>query len=118
MATVNARSRRSSGPGKGQWIALGIAALVILGLTFTLGLLVGRQWARPLPPGGTAQRSCRRGHRAAARAWREADLLPDAHGSTQERGTWREQRTGPSPRSAAQAPGRAGVGARARAAFG
>ncbi|SRR6266542_3403569 len=55
MATVNARSRRSSGPGKGQWIALGIAALVILGLTFTLGLLVGRQWARPLPPGGTAE---------------------------------------------------------------
>jgi cell division protein FtsN len=55
MATVSARSRRSSGPGKGQWIALGIAALVILGLTFTLGLLVGRQWARPLPPGGTAE---------------------------------------------------------------
>jgi cell division septation protein DedD len=55
MATVNARSRRSSGPGKGQWIALGLAALVILGLTFTLGLLVGRQWARPLPPAAVAE---------------------------------------------------------------
>lgn len=55
MATVNARSRRSGGPGKGQWIAFGAAALVILGLTFTLGLLVGRQWARQLPPGGTAE---------------------------------------------------------------
>lgn len=55
MATVNARSRRSGGPGKGQWIAFGAAALVILGLTFTLGLLVGRQWARQLPPGATAE---------------------------------------------------------------
>jgi cell division protein FtsN len=41
--------RHSSGPGTGQWMALGVAALVILGLTFTLGLLVGRQWARQLP---------------------------------------------------------------------
>jgi len=55
MATVNARSRRSGGPGKGQWIAFGAAALVILGLTFTLGLLVGRQWARQLPPAATAE---------------------------------------------------------------
>ncbi|HEY7654556.1 MAG TPA: SPOR domain-containing protein [Methylomirabilota bacterium] len=34
------------GPGAGQWLALGGAVLVILGLTFALGLLVGRQWAR------------------------------------------------------------------------
>jgi cell division protein FtsN len=34
------------GPGRGQWLALGGAVLVILGLTFALGLLVGRQWAR------------------------------------------------------------------------
>jgi cell division protein FtsN len=34
------------GPGPGQWLALGGAVLVILGLTFALGLLVGRQWAR------------------------------------------------------------------------
>jgi cell division protein FtsN len=34
------------GPGPAQWIALGGAVLVMLGLTFTLGLLVGRQWAR------------------------------------------------------------------------
>jgi cell division septation protein DedD len=33
----------------GQWIALGMAVLVILGLTFVLGLLVGRQWARQTP---------------------------------------------------------------------
>jgi cell division protein FtsN len=33
-----------------QWIALGASALVILGLTFTLGTLVGRQWARHSAP--------------------------------------------------------------------
>jgi len=41
-----ARRRIGSGPGGGQWLALGGAVLVILGLTFALGLLVGRQWAR------------------------------------------------------------------------
>lgn len=45
MATP-ARRRIGSGPGPGQWLALGGAVLVILGLTFALGLLVGRQWAR------------------------------------------------------------------------
>ncbi len=38
--------RRASGPGFGQWIVLGGAVVVILGLTFTLGMLVGRQLAR------------------------------------------------------------------------
>jgi len=42
----SARRRMGSGPGPGQWLALGGAVLVILGLTFALGLLVGRQWAR------------------------------------------------------------------------
>ena len=41
-----ARRRRGGGPGGAQWMALGGAVLVILGLTFALGLLVGRQWAR------------------------------------------------------------------------
>ncbi len=41
-----ARRRIGRGPGGGQWLALGGAVLVILGLTFALGLLVGRQWAR------------------------------------------------------------------------
>jgi cell division protein FtsN len=36
--------------GTPQWIALGASALVILGLTFTLGALVGRQWARHSQP--------------------------------------------------------------------
>ncbi|HKC09165.1 MAG TPA: SPOR domain-containing protein [Methylomirabilota bacterium] len=41
-----ARRRTGGGPGGGQWVALCGAVLVILGLTFALGLLVGRQWAR------------------------------------------------------------------------
>jgi DedD protein len=41
-----ARRRLGSGPGGAQWVALSGAVLVILGLTFALGLLVGRQWAR------------------------------------------------------------------------
>jgi len=45
----SARRRVGGGPGGAQWMALGGAALVILGLTFALGLLVGRQWARQAP---------------------------------------------------------------------
>jgi DedD protein len=43
---VSGRRRVGGGPGPGQWLALGGAVLVMLGLTFALGLLVGRQWAR------------------------------------------------------------------------
>ena len=41
-----ARRRGGGGPGPVQWLALGGAVLVMMGLTFALGLLVGRQWAR------------------------------------------------------------------------
>jgi len=44
---ASARGRVKSGPGRIQWIALLTAAAVIMGLTFTLGVLVGRQWSRP-----------------------------------------------------------------------
>jgi len=43
-----ARGRVKSGPGSLQWIALFTAGAVIMGLTFTLGVLVGRQWSRPV----------------------------------------------------------------------
>jgi DedD protein len=49
MAT-SVRRRVGGGPGTGQWMVLGGGVLVILVLTFALGLLVGRQWARPAPP--------------------------------------------------------------------
>src|SRR4029453_10295902 len=44
-ATTRGRGRR--GGGVLQWIALLTAGTIIMGLTFTLGILVGRQWSRP-----------------------------------------------------------------------
>jgi DedD protein len=43
---ASARRRSGGGPGFFQWVMLGGAVVVILGLTFALGLLVGRQIAR------------------------------------------------------------------------
>jgi cell division protein FtsN len=43
---ASARRRSGGGPGFFQWLMLGGAVVVILGLTFALGLLVGRQLAR------------------------------------------------------------------------
>lgn len=50
MATGTVRQRGRGGPGTPQWMALGVAGLVIVGLTFALGMLVGRQWARQTQP--------------------------------------------------------------------
>lgn len=49
------RGRAMRGAGRGgfgiiQWMALCAAACAILGLTFALGLFMGRQWARPASP--------------------------------------------------------------------
>ena len=54
MATT-ARNRGKGGPGRLAWVALGGGVLVILGLTFALGMLVGRQWARQAPPAVAAE---------------------------------------------------------------
>ena len=54
MTAGGARQRRGT-MGTTQWAALGISALVILGLTFTLGALVGRQWARHSAPALVAE---------------------------------------------------------------
>ena len=78
--------RRTGGPGFGQWIVLGGAVVVILGLTFTLGMLVGRQLARsnlvalgPSPSEaarrGTATPASRRGGIAAETM---ADRVPES----------------------------------------
>jgi len=48
------RGRVKSGPGRIQWIALFTAGAVIMGLTFTLGVLVGRQWSRPVSAAASA----------------------------------------------------------------
>ena len=55
-----ARGRVKSGPGKTQWIALLGAAAVIMGLTFTLGVLVGRQWSRPNPVAASVENGSRK----------------------------------------------------------
>jgi cell division protein FtsN len=66
MTTLGARNRGRGGPGRLTWVALGGAALMVLGLTFALGMLVGRQWARQTPPAAVAES----GRRAAAAARR------------------------------------------------
>jgi cell division protein FtsN len=50
MAAMAARQRGRGGPGAAQWVVLGVAVLMVLGLTFALGMLVGRQWARQTGP--------------------------------------------------------------------
>jgi len=45
--TGTARGRARARSGALQWIALLAAGAVIMGLTFALGILVGRQWSRP-----------------------------------------------------------------------
>ena len=47
MSPARPRGRVRSGPGSLQWIALFAAGAVIMGLTFTLGVLVGRQLSGP-----------------------------------------------------------------------
>jgi cell division protein FtsN len=49
MAGGRGRQRATGAPSARQWVAFGLAGLVILGLTFTLGMLAGRQWARHTP---------------------------------------------------------------------
>ena len=50
-------TRNGSGTGSGFFQRAGVvaAAVVILGLTFTLGMLVGRQWTRPGPQVATVE---------------------------------------------------------------
>jgi cell division protein FtsN len=50
MAQATMRQRGRRGPGGARWLALGGAAVVVLVLTFALGILVGRQSARQTPP--------------------------------------------------------------------
>jgi DedD protein len=49
VSPAPARGRVKGSPGALQWIGLFTAGAVIMALTFTLGVLVGRQWSRPAP---------------------------------------------------------------------
>jgi len=58
--SASPRGRVKDGPGSFQWIALFTAGAVIMGLTFTLGVLVGRQWSRPAAVVATAESVARK----------------------------------------------------------
>jgi cell division septation protein DedD len=55
-----ARGRGRSGPGRAQWIVLLTASALILVLTFALGVLVGRQWSRPVAMTASAEAGARK----------------------------------------------------------
>jgi cell division protein FtsN len=55
-----ARGRVKRSPGPLQWLALLTAGAVIMALTFTLGVLVGRQWSYPAPVAATAESLARK----------------------------------------------------------
>jgi len=60
VSPAPARGRVKRGPGSLQWIALLTAGAVIMGLTFTLGVLVGRQWSRPASAVASADSGARK----------------------------------------------------------
>jgi len=55
-----ARGRGRGRPGRAQWIALLTASALIMGLTFALGVLVGRQWSRPVAMTASAEAGARK----------------------------------------------------------
>jgi len=77
MSPGPARGRVKSRPGSLQWIALLTAGTIIMGLTFTLGVLVGRQWSRAPSAAASADSGARKtvppGKRGGLSA---ADLAP------------------------------------------
>ena len=90
-ATTGARGRGKSGRGV-TWAALGLAALVFLGLAFGLGVLAGRQWTRqttPAAPTEPARRTASSPRRGAS------DWAPPRVVEPQERLTFYQTLTAP-----------------------
>jgi DedD protein len=105
MAT-SVRRRMGSGPGTGQWVMLGGAVLVILVLTFALGLLVGRQWARPSMSMSAATPSVSEAARKAAtpparRSGIAAETMADRAPESTEKLTFYQTLTEPLPAQSA-----------------
>jgi cell division septation protein DedD len=75
MAT-SVRRRGGNAPSAGQWMMLGGGAVVVLVLTFALGLLVGRQWARP-PASAASPSSSEAARRAAAPPARRSGIAAE-----------------------------------------
>ena len=100
------RGRVKNGPGRIQWIALFTAGAVIMGLTFTLGVLVGRQWSRPASTAASADSGARKtvppGKRGGLSA---ADVEPST--SVDQKLTFYQTLTAPLGRGSADASQRA-----------
>jgi len=92
-----ARRRIGGGPGRVQWLALGGAVLVMLGLTFALGLLVGRQWARQSASAAlaTVAEPARKPAAAARRSGIAAETMADRAPESTEKLTFYQTLTEP-----------------------
>ena len=91
--------RRGEGPGLGQWLVLSTAVVVILGLTFALGLLVGRQLARPpasvVASVVSASEAARKGTTPARRSGIAQELMADRAPESTEKLTFYQTLTEP-----------------------
>src|SRR5260370_36281247 len=108
-----ARRRAGGGPVFGQWLVLGGAVVVILGLTFALGLLVGRQLARSslvAAPPSASEAARKASAPAPRRGGIAAETMPDRPPEPTEKPTVHQTLTEPlngggpaSPRAQARA---------------
>src|SRR5262245_6561768 len=96
MAT-SVRRRMGGGPGPGQWTMLGVGLSVVLVLTFALGLLVGRQWARPASPAASpsVSEAARKAAAPARRGGIAAETMADRGPESTEKLTFYQTLTEP-----------------------
>jgi cell division septation protein DedD len=114
MSSAPARGRVKSGPGSPQWIALFAAGVVIMALTFTLGVLVGRQWSRPAPAIASIESGARKSVPPGKRGGLSgADLEPSPQ--VDQKLTFYRTLTAPLGRGSADASQRAEAKAKAKA---
>jgi|RhiMetdeSRZDD1v2_1073273.scaffolds.fasta_scaffold185898_2 DedD protein len=96
---ASARRRSGGGPGFFQWLMLGGAVVVILGLTFALGLLVGRQLARSsiatAPPPSVSEAARKAATPASRRGGIAAETMADRPPEPTEKLTFYQTLTEP-----------------------
>ena len=92
MAIARPRGVRSR-PGQAQRVGLALAGLAVVGLIFTVGVLVGRHWARPSP--GLAATETQKRPSAAARRGGLADSEVERARESAEKLTFYQTLTAP-----------------------
>ncbi|MGH7646455.1 MAG: SPOR domain-containing protein [Gemmatimonadales bacterium] len=116
MSPAAARGRVKRSPGALQWIALVTAGAVIMALTFTLGVLVGRQWSRPPPATASVESLARKSVPPGKRGGLSgADVEPPP--SVDQKLTFYQTLTAPLGRGSADASQRAEDKAKAQPAL-